>query len=223
MLTLKTLIKNRFEIISLLISSMVLSIILLMIRVKITHSFFFMFLVWNLFLAVIPYTITTYLLTRIKIKKISILFWFSIWLMFLPNAPYIITDLFHLRLSNPKIIWLDVLVISSFASSGLLLFFLTLTDMKQLLIKHISIKKLKFIMPFIIYLSSFGMYLGRFLRYNSWEIIQNPITLFKDILNIILIPSQNNQAWLFTLGFGSFLSIGFLVFKNITITQNPSK
>lgn len=200
---------------------MVLSVILLMIRVKMTHSFFFMFLVWNLFLAVIPYTITTYLLTRIKIKKFLLLFWFSVWLLFLPNAPYIITDLFHLRLSNPSIIWLDVLVISSFASSGLLLFYLSITDMKQLLIKYMSAKKTTMIIPFIIYLSSFGMYLGRFLRYNSWEIIQNPQTLFTDIYNIIINPSEHLTAWLFTIGFGTFLTITYSIFNSIKINEKP--
>ena len=113
--TIKTLIFTRFKIFSLLSISMLLSMVLLIIRMKLTHSFFYLFLVWNLFLAVIPFTITTYLVSIPKLNKIGLVVWFSVWLLFLPNAPYIITDLLHLKISPNHLLWLDVLVVSSFA------------------------------------------------------------------------------------------------------------
>lgn len=67
--TIKSLLFNRFKLILILTASLALSIVLLMIRAKITHSFFFLFLVWNLFLAIIPYGITTYLSSISKPKK----------------------------------------------------------------------------------------------------------------------------------------------------------
>ncbi len=211
--TIKTLIINRFKIFSLLSISMALSIVLLMIRMKLTHSFFYLFLVWNLFLAVIPFAITTYLTSFQKLNKIGFIIWFSAWLLFLPNAPYIITDLLHLKISASHLLWLDVLVVSSFALNGLLMFSFSLLDMETLLNQYLKRKTITFAIIAILFLSGFGVYLGRFLRYNSWEIIQNPSGLFTDIFNIILHPNQHLEAWLFTFLFGVFLSIGFWMFK----------
>ena len=211
--TLKTLIISRFKIISLLMVSMTLSIVLLMIRMKLNQSFFFLFLVWNLFLAIIPYAITTYLSTRARLTKWSLLVYFCVWLVFLPNAPYIITDLLHLRMSNPYLMWLDVLVVTSFAYNGLVLFFLSLLDMETILKTYIQGKKRFYLMTCILFLTGFGIYLGRFLRYNSWEIVQNPLALIADIIDIVRHPLLHLQAWVFTLTFGAFLSVGFWMFK----------
>lgn len=169
--TIKILLISRFRILSLLLVSMTLSIILLMIRMKLNQSFFFIFLVWNLFLAIIPFGITTYLQSLKKPSKLILTLYFVPWLLFLPNAPYIITDLIHLRMSNNYLMWLDVLVVTSFAYNGLVLFFLPLYDMENILKAFISGNKRFFIMTIILFLTGFGIYLGRFLRYNSWEIL----------------------------------------------------
>ena len=211
--TIKTLLFNRFKIFFLLSISIALSMVLLMVRLKLTHSFFYLFLVWNLFLAVIPFAITTYLLSITKLNKIGFVVWFSAWLLFLPNAPYIITDLLHLKISTNHLLWLDVLVVSSFAFNGLLMFSLSLLNMETLLNHYFKRKTTNFVMIFILFLSGFGVYLGRFLRYNSWEILQHPLDLFNDIFNIIVLPNQHLEAWLFTFLFGAFLSIGFWIFK----------
>ncbi len=194
---------------------MTLSIVFLMIRMKITHSFFYLFLVWNLFLAVIPFAITTYLLSNPKLNKLGLLVWFGAWLLFLPNAPYILTDLLHLKVSDSHLLWLDILVIISFALNGLLLFYLSLSDMKAILGTFINKKKANPIITIILFLCGFGVYLGRFLRYNSWEILSSPKYLLIDITNIALKPSAHQEAWLFTMLFGLFLSVGYWAFKQI--------
>ncbi len=214
--TIKTLIISRFKVLSLLTISMTLSIVLLMIRMKLNQSYFFLFLVWNLFLAIIPYAITTYLRSLEQVKKMSLAISFFVWLLFLPNAPYIVTDLLHLRSSNSYLVWLDVLVVTSFAYNGLVLFFLSLLDMELLLKPIINNKYLFFVMTFILFITGFGVYLGRFLRYNSWEIVQKPLKLFLDSINIIMHPSMNIQAWAFTFCFGAFLSAGYCMFKALS-------
>lgn len=180
----KTLFITRFRVLSWLTVSMVLSIMLLIIRMKLNQSFFLLFLVWNLFLAVIPYAITTYLSSIKKVSKWSLLLCFGVWLVFLPNAPYIITDLLHLRMSDKHLMWLDVLVVCSFACNGMLLFFLSLADMDSILKPFMSNKKRFYVTSIIIFLTGFGIYLGRFLRYNSWGILNQPFDLFADILDI---------------------------------------
>lgn len=218
--TLKTFLFSKFETIGLLIISISFSIFLLMLRMKLTHSFFFIFLVWNLFLAVIPFCITEYLQIKQEINKFVFAIWFVTWLLFLPNSPYIITDFLHLKLSDTNIIWLDILVVFSFAFNGLLLYYFSVKQMFVLLIKRINKRLLQTIQIGIFILSGFGVYLGRFLRYNSWEIVQNPYELLNDIFQIILHPNQNIQAWLFTFGFSVFLGVGFWVFENLKYTKN---
>ena len=213
--TIKQLVFHRFKTFSLLSVSMLFSIVLLMIRMKLTHSFFYLFLVWNLFLAVIPFAITAYLMSTPKLNKFWLVFWFGVWLLFLPNAPYIVTDLLHLKISNTPFLWLDILVVLSFACNGLLLFFMSLKDMKGILFSLMKKTKVNYSITSILFLTGFGVYLGRFLRYNSWEILSNPKYLFIDIVNIIIQPFSNSEAWLFTLLFGSFLSIGFWMFNNL--------
>ena len=72
---------------------------------------------------------------------------------------------------------------------------------------------------FIIFLCGFGVYLGRFLRYNSWEIISNPQVLISDVFEIMFSPFQNSDAWLFTLGFSGFLVVGYWMVKNFKLSN----
>ncbi|MFD0991453.1 DUF1361 domain-containing protein [Mariniflexile jejuense] len=221
MYQIKQLFNNQFKTFTLVSVSMLLSLVLLIIRIKLSHSLFYIFLVWNLFLAFIPFAITTYLMQKQKSNKLVLLLWFSIWLLFLPNAPYIITDLVHLRLNTNGYLWLDILVVSAFACNGILLFYLSILDMKSVLQNHFKNYVVNYTILFTCFLSGFGVYLGRFLRYNSWEILSNPKYLFFDIANIITKPQFNKEAWLFTFLFGIFLSIGFWVFKNLIVyTKN---
>lgn len=212
--TIKTLINNRFKVLFALTISMTLSIVLLMIRMKLHQSYYLLFLVWNLFLAVIPYAITTALMTKRKLHVIPFSIAFSIWLLFLPNAPYIITDLLHLTRTSQHLLWLDILVIISFAFNGLILFFLSLSDMEHLLKQQFKTSLVILIILSVFGLSGFGIYLGRFLRYNSWEIINNPMNLFSDILNIIIQP--NWEAWIFTLTFAVFLGMSYWMLQTFS-------
>lgn len=213
MQTIKLLFLKRFKALSIITTASLFSLILLMVRIKLTHSFHLLFLVWNLFLAVIPYAITIYLTNNSKLNKWLLMLWFVVWLLFLPNAPYIVTDLIHLRVSY-DIIWLDIIVIMSFAITGLLLFFLSVEDMMQILKKYSSIKTIKYTAVVVCFLSGFGVYLGRFLRYNSWEILSKPQMLFEDIFSLVTHPFLFSEAWLFTFLFGVFLNLGFWMFKS---------
>ena len=80
----------------------ILSIVLLLLRVKITHSIYLLFLLWNLFLALIPYSISSYIKFDFSIKRSNIknLIYLIIWLLFIPNTFYLITDFVHLHDNN---------------------------------------------------------------------------------------------------------------------------
>jgi len=211
----KTIFPRKEQSASIIFTLMLFSFGMLFIRVSITKTLHYLFLIWNVFLAVIPYVITIILSERKRESKFVMLIAFVAWLAFLPNAPYIITDLFHLSRSSFKTIWIDTLVISAFAITGMLLFYFSLFKMKDLLLIFFSRKKCKAIILVTIFLSAFGVYIGRFLRYNSWEILSDPLQLFKDILNMIIHPIENKDVWLFTVSFGLFLWLGYFIFKRL--------
>ena len=213
--TLKTLIQSKFKTLSLVTVALTFSVIVLMVRIKLNKSFFYLFLIWNVFLAMIPYAITMYLNIKPNLSKLKLGFWFILWLAFLPNAPYIVTDLIHIRIGNDNLLWLDVLVLLSFALSGLFLFYLSIRDMEKLIASKVKRIPTTAIVLIILFLCGFGVYLGRFLRYNSWEIISNPQILITDVFNIMISPFQHSEAWLFTIGFGGFLMVGYLMFNNL--------
>ncbi|GAA4108133.1 hypothetical protein GCM10022393_03930 [Aquimarina addita] len=134
---------------------------------------------------------------------------FLIWLVFLPNSPYILTDLQHIRISSLQSIWFDVLLIVSFAINGLIVGFASLRIMQQLLCDYFS-KKVTYIITYtVLLLCGFGIYLGRVLRWNSWDIVNNPMGILGDIAQRILFPMNHINTWSFTIGFGGFLIITY--------------
>lgn len=195
--------------------SSIYSILLIALRIKITNSFYYLFLVWNLFLAFIPFGISYLIKLNQKLRNSKYKFWclFCIWVLFLPNAPYILTDLFHLEIGKSMPKWYDLLLISSCAVNGFLLFFISINDMHQIIKNKLSNFKAWLLIITIIFMSSFGVYLGRFLRWNSWDILQKPQSLFYDILIRFKNPSDHPQTWGVTIGFGIFFMISFMIFK----------
>lgn len=191
----------------------VFSILLGVFRVFYTQSEFYLFMLWNLFSAIIPYKITN----QLKEIKSSFLFYllFPVWLIFLPNAPYIITDLVHLHQGTKMPIWFDLLLIVSFSVTGMLLFLISLNTMFLMIKMRFSNKTAWFISVSVLFLSGFGIYLGRFLRWNSWDIINKPQILFHDISIRIFHPMQHPKTWIITFGFGLLFLIIFLGFRSI--------
>ncbi|MFV0541651.1 MAG: DUF1361 domain-containing protein [Aestuariibaculum sp.] len=211
---LKRFVSKRLKTYLLLCLSVSFSLFVLMFRIKLYHSYMYLFLVWNLFLAFIPFGISNYLLSKPKINKWLFLGFFMVWILFLPNAPYIITDLIHLRFVTSYHQWLDILVICSFAINGIFLYYLSVSDMLGLLKSHFNNVRLQYIVGLLFALSSFGVFIGRYLRYNSWDIIKAPKNLLWDIFAIITKPHLHTNAWLFTFLFGLFLYIGYCFFKH---------
>jgi len=189
-----------------------------MIRIKITKEFFYLFLVWNLFLATIPFIITLGLEYNKLFRKNKRLFFssFIIWLLFLPNSFYLITDLKHLRLSPQYIIWFDSIILFSFSITGFLLGYFSINNIKLMLTLHLSKKQISFLINSIFFLCGFGIYLGRFLRWNSWDIASNPIVLFKDII-LHLNPLTHPESWIITFSFGAFFLVLYSLFNKMKI------
>lgn len=183
------------------------SIILLCVRIKITHSFSYLFMVWNLFLAYLPLAITILMVNNVKLIERKVLYYpllFS-WLLLLPNAPYIITDFIHLKIETSVPVWFDILLLISFTSGGILAGLASMKHMFSIISIKTNPLAAWLITAITCMLTGFGIYVGRYLRYNSWDIISNPGELFADILHNI----AGSTPFGITLGFGGFL---FLLF-----------
>ena len=192
-------------------------IALLLVSAKLTHSIFYFFLIWNLFLAFTPLAITSYLMEKPYLveKKWLFLPMLFAWLLLLPNAPYLITDFMHLKRETSVPVWFDVLLLISFSMTGLLF---GLKSMKQVFY-ILAIQFNYFIVWIILYgiciLSGFGIYVGRFLRYNSWDVLHRPLELISEIFTSLTSRPDCVTAWGVTLGFGTFLFLLFLMHPDI--------
>jgi uncharacterized membrane protein len=166
------------------------SIGLLLFRIKYTGTPYFSFLLWNLFLALIPLGIST--VFRLGRERFPGSVWlglcFLAWLPFFPNAPYIVTDLIHLqeRLNMP--VWFDALLIFSFALCGLMAGFLSLWDFEQAVAKRWGVWSGVAFSASALFLGGIGIYLGRFLRWNSWDLLHHPLAVLQDSLQPFLQP-----------------------------------
>ena len=134
------------------------------------------YLEWNLFLAWIP-LVLGYLLwscARMRCPRIVLVLAAAIWLVFLPNAPYLLTDLVHAGTANGGTSTLDVLTLATFAATGLVLFFASVTAASEGVRLAAGNRLARAVIPVSAVLASVGMYLGRVLRWNSWDLLVRP-------------------------------------------------
>lgn len=196
------------------------ALLLLCFKMQLTHSSFYLFLAWNLFLAGVPFSITQLLKRSKKLRSLKAirLLVFLTWLLFLPNSPYIITDLIHLHNDHSNMVWLDLFLVFVFAFNGLLLGMLSMLDMFSLIKEQYGTKVAKYTLFKVCLLTGYGIYLGRFLRFNSWDITTKPFTLLYEIAESLKEP----KAWLITFAFGGFLWILFSVLQSLLQLRESS-
>ena len=170
-------------------------------------------LVWNLFLAWIPFMLA-YFAHMVSWRKASLYLVIPViaflWLIFFPNAPYMLTDLQDLaRRSFDAPLWYDVIIVVWASWTGMLLGVISLYLMQDIIIRTFG-RITGWIFVFVISaLSSFGIYIGRFVRLNSWDILQNPTEVAQEILGLVIDPSRRLAA--FTVLYTIFFLFVFLL------------
>jgi uncharacterized membrane protein len=182
------------------------------IRVARTQSGYFLFLIWNLFLASIP-LMTSQLLRTAYIKgasNLTQLALVAVWLLFLPNAPYLFTDIVHLQASTMLLYWYDAMLLLSAAGTGLLLGYVSLFDVHAIAAERFGVKMGWAIVIAALGLSGYGVYLGRVQRWNSWDVVANPIGLFGSIAESVLHPLHHLQVFALSGLIGVALVMGYL-------------
>ena len=188
------------------------AITLLLLQVKITHSMYLLFLIWNLFLAIIPYLLSSSIYANFfnKSKKIQNSMYTLIWLLFIPNTFYIITDFTHLHFKNSFQFGLDMLIISSFSFAGFYVGLLSLQQMHHLTTAKYGIKTGNLFIILMSFLAAFGIYLGRILRFNSWDIISKPIELFYTSISVLF----SFETIIYTLQLGLIILISYYLWQH---------
>jgi uncharacterized membrane protein len=187
--------------------SSLFSCLLVAARIYHTGKPTFLFMPWNLFLAWVPYRISAWLTQtggRTAFRGVKLVpaiirvTGLIAWLLFIPNSFYILTDLYHLADNHrstrvPE--WFDLILILSFAMNGLLLGIRSTRQVEKLLAPDASfLRRWAFLYP-VMWLNGWGVYIGRVLRYNSWDIVANPIDLLGDIFRMIVHPLRYHDAW----------------------------
>lgn len=215
---LKALYFDKTEIEKLLILSCLFSVGMSIVRLLYANEWLFISLNWNLFLAVVPYAITRWLMAHPAWVESSIKFLLAslVWLLFIPNSFYIITDLFHLDQKTTMPQWFDLALILSFAWNGLLVGVLSMRQMEKLLELRAGLSSSFYFVGPMMLLNAFGIYLGRYLRYNSWDVLTNPLALFKDILYLIIHPLRNWHDWSMVLCYTVLMALMYETLKKLS-------
>jgi len=194
---------------------------LLLLRARLTGHVEGIFLLYNLFLAGIP--LATALLLEVAQESrfnagLQLILW-PIWLAFLPNAPYVITDLVHLRPRPPVPLWFDVVLLGSAAAAGLWLGYLAVSVAQRVVARSLGPAAGWFVASTGLLLSGVGIYLGRFLRWNSWDLLFNPRPIAAHFLGWLLNPRAALPAIAVVVIYGGGLLLGYLALRVLLIAM----
>lgn len=172
------------------------------------------FLVWNLVLAWIPFLAALAVhdgarAGRGRLRQVALA---AVWLLFLPNAPYILTDFIHRDDywgEVPR--WVDLLIVSAFAWTGLLLGLVSLYLMHLVVRARVGGARSWAGVAAVLGIASFGVYLGRVHRWNSWDVLTRPRGLLADAMHPLADPLAHPRHVVAALLFSGFLALAYLV------------
>lgn len=187
------------------------TILVSLVRLLYTGKYDFLFYPWNLFLAAIPYLFARKL--SLDRKRIANGVLMAGWLLFFPNAPYLITDVFHFRQTTDAPVWFDLILVMSGAWNGLMAGMISLLYVERFLFRFITENQVKWISAGFIILCSYGVYVGRYWRFNSWDIVAQPKALLHASAGTIFHPHYHVGIWAFTLVFGVMMYLIYTTMK----------
>jgi uncharacterized membrane protein len=196
--------------------------IMIAARVIYSGEYKFLFLVWNLFLAWIPFLVSTQFkkMQQKPLGKQAAIF--LLWFIFFPNALYIVTDLIHLDSKTNIPRWYDVVLLFTSSMLGLLMAFVSLIRLERFLLQKYRHRVVDVLMFFILFFGSFGVYLGRFLRWNSWDIVSNPFNLLHAVAVRFIFPLQHLRTWGITVMLTILFYLLYLTIKKLPGYMNQA-
>ena len=179
---------RRFVLIFLaMLFASVVATTMVVVRIAYTGQFSYIFLVWNLFLAWLPF-IFAIMIVGLRRSQLALGAFGLLWLLFFPNTTYLVTDLIHLHHTNYIPIWYDAIMLFSFALTGLMLGLLSLYFVHAVVQSQFGAMVGWLFVVTTAVLGGVGVYIGRFLRWNSWDVFANPLTLLNDLVTNLFNP-----------------------------------
>ena len=192
----------------------VLSVGTLLVRTYETRNYHYAFLVWNLFLAWVP-LITAYFAFTLARRGIGarVGALLVVWLLFFPNAPYMLTDFKHLHEPGhgKAPLWYDALMLSAFAWTALMLGFTSLYLVHAIIVRRVRASVGWVAVVCVLGLSSFGIYLGRFAGFNSWDVFAHPRIIISGVRQELHSLFHEPKMVAALLALTAFLVVGYLV------------
>lgn len=164
----------------------------------------FIYMIWNLFLAWISFVAALVLertLHRAVWSSWYALFVTALWLTFLPNTFYMLTDFIHIQEFTSADLVSGVIMLSSFILNGVVLGLLSLYLVHRELVKRMRARTAVGIVGLVLISCSFAIYIGRELRWNTWDIVTNPASVLFDVTDRLLNPGAHPNMFGITLGF----------------------
>jgi uncharacterized membrane protein len=203
-----------------LILLVVWCVALLEVRIWYTGNTINSFLLWNMALALVPLVAAialrlAHLREGLGALKAAV---FGVWLAFLPNAPYLTTDFMHLYRYQPVPMWYDIAMFGSFAATGVLIGYAAVADIETILAERFGRVAGSTIAFGSLLLCGFGIYLGRILRWNSWDIVTSPWTLGRQIAHQLANPLSHTATWEVSAIYGVGLVLGYVAIRSVTST-----
>ena len=169
-------------------------------------------LIWNLFLPSCPICLLCCCKFRKEEIKVSICD--RIVVLFFPNAPYIITIFFIVE-REPVPLWYDTAMLFFTAWNGLLLGILSMMKVESFLTRKFGRRISFLLVSFCFFACGFGIYAGRFLRWNSWDLLVSPRELITDLAPRIVHPRIIPEHG-YDLLFGLFPALIYFTLKRLT-------
>lgn len=174
---------------------------LMLLRILAAGNMRYLFMVWNLFLAWVPAAFSLLLVRWMRTKKRrqweGVLYAIA-WLAFLPNSFYILTDFIHLKRTGEVHILFDVVFFFSFVFASYAAGFSSVYVVHRELRKKLDGVTCAVIISGAFLLCGYAVYLGRVLRWNSWDLVTNPAGILFDASDGVIRPLENPQMILIT-------------------------
>lgn len=211
----------RDQLIYPLLLSTVLALATYFARVLLSDNLNYRNLVWNLFLAWLPYIFSVW---AAALHRLAPRWWIlllppaALWLIFFPNAAYILTDFLHLEERAYIPLWFDILLLSMFAWTGIFLTIASLKTMQDIVRSYLGGLLSWLFVAVALGMSGLGIYLGRFERWNSWDLLIHPRSILADVLARFINPLNNLRFFGFTILFTAFLLVVYLMFISVRQT-----
>jgi uncharacterized membrane protein len=167
------------------------------------------FLLWNLFLAWVPLVLAWWLVRRLEQSSwlnAPNLIITALWLGFLPNSFYLVSDLIHLHTTGEVGLLYDAVMFFSFISNAYVVGYMSLFLVHKALLGRVRRRDAHIIAGLVLLACSFAIYLGRYLRWNTWDVLVNPAGILFDVSDRFINPAADPQFFVTTVTFFVALS-----------------